>query len=42
MQDALPMLKLERILNQDRLMRALTGLNRRAFEAEVLKDSLSS
>ena len=33
MQDALPMLKLERILNQDRLMRALTGLNRKAFEA---------
>lgn len=27
------MLNLERILNQDRLMRALTGLNRRAFEA---------
>ena len=33
MQDALPMLKLERILNQDRLMRAMTGLNRKAFEA---------
>lgn len=28
-----PMLNLERILNQDRLMRAITGLNRRAFEA---------
>lgn len=33
MQDAVPMLKLERILNQDRLMRAMTGLNRKAFEA---------
>lgn len=27
------MLNLKRILNQDRLMRAMTGLNRRAFEA---------
>lgn len=27
------MLNLERILNQDRLMRATTGLNRKAFEA---------
>jgi hypothetical protein len=27
------MLNLERILNQDRLMRAMTGLNRQAFEA---------
>ena len=27
------MLELERILNNDRLMRAMTGLNRKAFEA---------
>jgi hypothetical protein len=27
------MLNLERILNQDRLLRAITGLNRKAFEA---------
>ncbi len=27
------MLNLERILNQDRLIRAMTGLNRKAFEA---------
>jgi hypothetical protein len=27
------MLNLERILKQDRLVRALTGLNRKAFEA---------
>jgi hypothetical protein len=33
MEGGLPMLKLELILNQDRLMRATTGLNRRAFEA---------
>lgn len=26
------MLDLERILNQDRLIRAITGLNRKAFE----------
>lgn len=27
------MLNLERVLNQDRLLRALTGLNRQAFDA---------
>ncbi|MBD2079345.1 IS5/IS1182 family transposase, partial [Leptolyngbya sp. FACHB-17] len=27
------MLNLERALNQDRLLRALTGLNRKAFDA---------
>jgi hypothetical protein len=30
------MLNLERILNQDRLMRAMTGLNRKAFEELLL------
>jgi hypothetical protein len=40
------MLNLERILNQDRLIRAITGLNRKAFEellpsfAEVYEQSL--
>jgi hypothetical protein len=27
------MLDIERVLNQDRLLRALTGLNRKAFDA---------
>jgi hypothetical protein len=31
----LAMLNLERILNQDRLIRAITGLNRKAFEELV-------
>ncbi|MBW4661557.1 MAG: hypothetical protein KME15_23040 [Drouetiella hepatica Uher 2000/2452] len=30
--DALPLLNLERILRDDRLLRAMTGLNRKAFE----------
>jgi hypothetical protein len=40
------MLNLEHILNQDRLMRAMTGLNRKAFEkllpsfTEVYEQSL--
>jgi Helix-turn-helix of DDE superfamily endonuclease len=32
---ALAMLNLERILKQDRLIRAMTGLNRKAFEARL-------
>ncbi|QZZ20442.1 hypothetical protein J5X98_24900 [Leptothermofonsia sichuanensis E412] len=32
MNDALPILKLKRIFRDDRLLRAMTGLNRQVFE----------